>query len=331
MTKKWKTVYLPIILVVLLVVGGGIYWYIDYSRYVSTDDAFIEFYTVTSAPKVMGRVVDLRYDEGDQVKKGDLLFEIDSTDLIAQIAHTKSIVLESEAKSDEALASYALAQEKINILKIDQSKTDQDFKRAETQFKGEVITREAYDHAQKALEVANAKLKSAQKELELVAATRKSVLASVEAVKAQVGVLQSQLAETRVYAPANGVIAKRWLLAGDIAQPGQSVFSIVESGESWVKVYLEETKLAGIHDGSLSKYTIDAYPDVTFEGKIYFIGSSTEGQFSLIPPNNASGNFTKVTQRIPVKISIDKVSGDKNISSYPLLSGMSAVVKIFRN
>jgi membrane fusion protein (multidrug efflux system) len=93
-------------------------------------------------------------------------------------------------------------------------------------------------------------------------------------------------------------------------------------------VYLEETKMEGLHQGQHAIFTLDTYPEVTFEGKIFTIGSTTASQFSLIPPNNASGNFTKVTQRVPVKISIDGTTKGQKASSFNLLTGMSAVVKI---
>ena len=330
MSKKWKSVYLPVLLVVVLVIAGGIYWYIDYLRYVSTDDAFVEYYTVTTGPKIMGRIIRLNAVEGDEVKKGDLLFELDSTDLVSQKEHLQAVIMQAEAKVEEAKAQHALTGEQIKVLEINESKAREDFDRTEKQFKGEVLTKEAYDHAVKDLEAARARLQSGKKELDLAAAAQKSAVASVHAARAQVSIIESQLADTRVYAPADGVIAKRWLLPGDIAQAGQSVFSMIESRETWIQVYLEETKLEGIHEGSQSEYTIDSYPDVTFEGKVYFIGSSTESQFSLIPPNNASGNYTKVTQRIPVKISIDRTQDGKDPHQFHLLSGMSAVVKIFR-
>ena len=330
MSKKWKTVYLPVLLVAALVVAGGVYWYIDYMSYVSTDDAFVEFYTVTTGPKIMGRILKLNADEGDQVKKGDLLFELDSTDLVSQKEHLRSVIFQTEAKVAESAARYVLTGQKIKELEISLSKARDDFERADKQFTGEVITRESYDHAQKDFQAAEARLNSGRKELDLVAAEHKSAVAAVESAKAQVGVIESQLADTRVYAPEDGVIAKRWLLPGDIAQAGQSVFSMIETAGSWIQVYLEETKLEHVHVGSRSKYTIDAYPGVTFEGNVYFVGSSTESQFSLIPPNNASGNYTKVTQRIPVKISIDKTESGRSPDQFHLLSGMSAVVKIFR-
>ncbi|WP_163710340.1 HlyD family secretion protein [Mangrovibacterium lignilyticum] len=328
MSKKFKTVYLPVLLVLVLVIGGGIYWYLDYLKYASTDDAFVEFNMVTASPKMMGRIAKLYVDEGDHVESGTLLFELDSTDLVAEKSYLQSMQVQSEAKARETAAKFALSKEQLNVLGIEVDKTEKDFHRAEVQYKGGVITKEAYDHAEDSFKAAKARYASGQKDIALEAAAQKSAEASVQAAFSQIELVKSKLDDAKVYAPSGGVIAKRWLLEGDVVQAGQSVYSVVENDEVWVKVYLEETKLGGIHNGSKSKYTIDAYPDVTFEGKVIYVGASTESQFSLIPPNNASGNFTKVTQRIPLKVSIQDV---ENSNKYPLLSGMSVVVKIERN
>lgn len=326
-----KRVYLPVILVLVLVIGGGTYWYLDYLKYASTDDAFVEFNTLTASPKIMGRIAKLYVDEGDKVKQGDLLFELDSTDLVAQKLYLKSMEAQAEAKAQEAQARFALNKQQLNVLQVEVDKTKKDFERAQIQYEGSVITKEAFDHAQDAYKEAQARLASGRKDIELASAAQKSAEAAVGSAISQIQVVKSHLQDARVYASSNGVVAKRWLLEGDVVQAGQSVYSMVENDDAWVKVYLEETKLGGIQNGSTSKYTLDAYPGITFEGKVFYVGASTESQFSLIPPNNASGNFTKVTQRIPLKISIDDVEGGQSLSKYPLLSGMSVVVKIERN
>ena len=98
----------------------------------------------------------------------------------------------------------------------------------------------------------------------------------------------------------------------------------------WVVAFLEETKISNIHAGQSARFSIDAFPGVKFHGKVFLVGSSTASVFSLIPANNASGNFTKVTQRVPVKISIDNVEGKSNLRAYSLMAGMSVVVKIVK-
>lgn len=135
-----------------------------------------------------------------------------------------------------------------------------------------------------------------------------------------------------ITSPVNGVVAKIWMTPGDIIQPGQTLFTLNEGNDIWVSVYLSETKFRYIYPGQEAKIKLDAYKGVTFRGKIFYIGSNTASQFSLIPPNNASGNYTKVSQRIPLKISIDGMEGkEKDTKGIKLVSGMSASVKIIKD
>lgn len=141
--------------------------------------------------------------------------------------------------------------------------------------------------------------------------------------------------EARSYAtltaPVGGVVAKVWTTVGDLVQPGQTLFTINEGNNLWVSVYLSESKFRYVRLGQEAKFTLDAYKGITFRGKIFYIGSNTASEFSLIPPNNASGNYTKVSQRIPLKISIDSMEGNgKDTTRIRLVSGMSASVKIIK-
>ena len=142
--------------------------------------------------------------------------------------------------------------------------------------------------------------------------------------------IETSLSNTRIFSPAGGRIAKRWLLPGDVVQPGQSVYTITIDSLLWVTAFYEETKVGGIHNRQQAEYTVDAFPGITFLGKVFDIGTNTAAQFSLIPPNNASGNFTKVTQRIPIKISIDNCNSKDITVMHRLVSGMSVVVKIYK-
>ncbi len=139
------------------------------------------------------------------------------------------------------------------------------------------------------------------------------------------------LKNTSIYSPMDGVVAKSWTLTGDVVSPGQPIFTIYDIKNVWVIADLEETKLSSIKIGDKAEISVDAYPEQNFEGKIYQLGSNTASQFSLIPPSNASGNFTKVTQRIPIKITIEPITQtgkpdpNKNIN---LLPGMSVEISI---
>ena len=330
--KKEKNgkVYIPLLLVIILVLGGGITWYIDYSKYINTDDAHLEANNVSVSSKMLGRINQVFAEEGDLVKQGQLIVVLDSTDLVAQKNQAIANELQVEAAVAQSEAKYQFDLKNSKVQEITLSRTQGDFDRAKTQFKSDVITQEQYDHIKKALETAQAQLEADHSQAKVSSMLIKSTQAAVESAKAQISVIQTMINNTKLYAPCNGVVGKRWLMPGDIAQPGQSIYTIINDQKVWVSVFLEETKLQDLRLGQSSIFTIDTYPGVIFTGKITEIGSNTASQFSLIPANNASGNFTKVTQRIQLKISVDGVKEGSKLSDYRLLSGMSAVVKIIR-
>jgi len=299
---KKKRVIIPLILLVIAV-AAVVYWYIGTLQYASTDDAYIDANRMSISSKILGRIVKLTVDEGDSVKAGQLLVKLDSVDILAQI--------------NQAKASLDLSKQSINLSKVNVDKAQEDFDRAQKQFNDKVIPKEQYDHAQKALEAAKAEYTIAE--------------SRITNADAQLNVLKTQLENTSIFSPMDGVIAKRWVLTGDVVQPGQPVFTVYDQKNIWVTAEFEETKLGAIHDGSKVDISVDTYPDQLFEGEVFQIGTNTAAQFSLIPPSNASGNFTKVTQRVPVKISIYPVDiNGKKISDDPfkLLPGMSVEVKI---
>jgi len=330
-TKKRKLrVYIPLILVIIAVLAGGWYWYRDYSRYITTDDAHVDADNVSIGSKIIGRIAAIHGNEGDFVKQGTLLAELDSTDLISQRNQSLALKTQSSANLMQSEARYRSDRMSIKVLEIALERASDDLDRAKTQAAGGVITAEQFDHIQKAWETASAQLEAAKAQLSVSKSMISTASAAVETASAQVQVLETQLRNTRLYAPSDGVLAKRWLMTGDVVQPGQSVLTLTISKNLWVVAYLEETKIADIKPGQTVKFTIDAFGGLKFNGKVFLIGSTTASVFSLIPASNASGNFTKVTQRIPVRISIDSADNKSDISSLNILSGMSAVVKIIR-
>jgi membrane fusion protein, multidrug efflux system len=285
----------------LLIVAGAAYWYWNthLRGFASTNDAYIEADRVAISTKILGRLAVLTVGEGDTVTAGQVLLRLDDKDLVAQ--------------REQASAALTLAQEGIALAKVNVTRAQDDYARAETQIKDAVITQEQFDHARHALEGARAELGIA--------------LARVGGARAQVDVVQAQIDNCVVTAPVNGKVAKRWALRGDVVQPGQPVLSIYDRGAFWVTANLEETNLHAVRLGQAVEIGVDSYPGRTFAGQVIEIGGATAAQFSLIPPNNASGNFTKVTQRVPVKISIteQRRSGDQPAL---LLPGMSVEVHI---
>lgn len=294
-----KRVLIPFFILILAIAFGARYWYENLKDFVSTDDAYVDADRVSISPKVLGRIFLLTVDEGSRVKQGDLLVRLDDTDLQSQVAQAK--------------ANLDFAQNSLPLAKVNLDRATDDFGRADFQFKGTVITKEQYVHAREALEAAKAEYG--------IAASRISL------AKAQLGVVETQLQNMTLSAPFDGIVAKRWLMSGDIAQPGQPILTIYDTRLTWVTANLEETKLARLKLRDPVEINVDSYPGRPFAGKVGLVGDYTAAQFSLIPPNNASGNFTKVTQRVPLKIFLDDRTPEDQ-AAYPLRPGMSVEIKI---
>ena len=323
--------YIPLFVAIAIVVIAVSVWYKNYAKYIATDDAYIDTDNITVSSKILGRIVHVYANEGDTVVKGQLLAKLDTSDILAQKDHALAAKKQAESSVTQAEAQYNYNQESIKVLEVNLDKAKTDLDRATEQFKGGVIPQEQFDHTKKAWEIANAQLEAAKTQLNVAKAQIESARAAVGSANAQIEVINTQLNNTDLYAPVTGIVAKKWLLSGDIVQPGQSVYTVTNNHKLWVLVYLEETKIANVHLDQKTIFTVDAFPGVKFTGKVFAIGSNTASQFSLIPPNNASGNFTKVTQRIPVKISIDGTQDNEKLSAYNLLAGMSVVAKIVKD
>jgi len=328
--KKGIKVYIPLFIVIAIVLGAGYWVYNEYTKYVSTDDAHIESDNYAISAKMLGRIKHIYAEEGDAVKKGQLLAELDSTELCAQRVQAIASLSQSEAVLQQSVAKLKSDQENIKVYQIGLLKAQNDLTRAKIQIKGDVITKEQYDHIQKAWETAKAQLESARTQLSVSSAQIGVSKAATGTARSQIKLISTQLNNTHIYSPVDGIVAKKWLLDGDVAQPGQNIVTVTNTKKLWVAVYLEETKMGGLHLNQEAKLEIDAYPDVVFTGRITQLSSNTASQFSIIPPNNASGNFTKVTQRVPLKISIEGTEDHTPLSRYNLLAGMSVVVKIIK-
>jgi membrane fusion protein (multidrug efflux system) len=295
-----KRILIPAVLLVLAAIVVAAYWYAFLRGVVSTDDAYVDGNQVSVSAKILGRLTELKADEGDTVRLDQLLVQLDDSDLLAQAAEEKKNIL--------------LDQESVSLAQINLERAETDFRRTTDLYKDSVVSWDQFDLARKAYDLASARYKIA--------------LAQVAASKAKLGVIQTQLENTRIACPLTGVIAKKWVMPGDVVQPGQPIYTMYDLQNVWVTANFEETKLASIRLGDLTEMSVDAYPGAKFEGRVFLVGAATASQFSLIPPNNASGNFTKVTQRVPVKISIDRQIGADKPDPAALLPGMSVVVKV---
>jgi membrane fusion protein (multidrug efflux system) len=294
-----KRILIPFFIFILAVAFGVWYWYKNLRNFVQTDDAYLDADRVSVSAKVLGRIVRITSDEGDAVKKGDLLVQLDDTDIRAQV--------------EQAKANFAFSRDSLPLAKVNLERATEDYDRAEVQIKDAVITKEQFSHAQKTLDGAQAEYAIAQ--------------SRIGVAKAQLGVVETQLQNMTLTVPFDGIVAKRWLVEGDVVQPGQPIFTIYDIQRIWVAANIEETKLEKIKLQNNVDVHIDTYPGRVFPAKVGLIGDYTAAEFSLIPPNNASGNFTKITQRVPLRIYLNELTPDLR-KEYPLRPGMSVEVKI---
>jgi len=287
---------------ILLIVASAVYWYVGQLGYVETDDAYVDADKINVSAKVMGRIQKLYVDEGDTVYTGELLAELDTIDLIA--------------RKNQILTNLEVGNAGVKIAKLQLKQAQQDFERIKKQFDQGVVPQVEYDHSLDKVETLTAQLRLAEKK--------------IENIKSQIDIVNTQLADTKIFSPHDGVVVKKWNLTGEVIQPGQSIFSLFDLKNIWVTAQLEETNINKVNLGDEVDMDVDAFPDQKFKGKVIQLGSNTAAQFALIPPSNASGNFTKVTQRIPIKIELEEYSYSKRKaeSQLALLPGMSVVIKI---
>jgi membrane fusion protein (multidrug efflux system) len=300
--KRARFIILGIVLLILSILGAA-YWYFFLRGYVGTDDAYVDSYPITISSKILGRIKTLALDEGDTVNAGQILIQLDDRDLRAE---------EAQAKADLDYVEKAVPAARVAL-----DKAKDDYDRASVQYKNGVIPQEKYDHAHRAYQLTQAQYDMA--------------LSQVTLSNSKLEVVETELKNTTIESPSNGVVVKKWAMPGDIVQPGQPIFTIYDLDSVWITANFEETKIASIGHDAPVEIHVDAFPNLKVEGRVLMIISATASEFALIPPDNASGNFTKITQRVPVKIKIVKQTLNGQNVFRPLMPGMSVEVKIHKN
>ncbi|MBC5622560.1 HlyD family secretion protein [Butyricimonas hominis] len=327
--EKKKIIFLIIFIIVAIV--AVVLWWLNYRKYISTDDANLDTYRIGVSSQVMGQVTRLYVMEGDSVRQGDLLLTLDDSIALTRVSQAEAQREQQLAQLASRRVSLVTARKELNIARLTEQLNLENYQRAKAQYERNVIPLEKYQDVEQAWKASKLQTEIARDRFPAVEAELKAAEAAIRAVEATIASARAELGYYRVVAPADGIVGKRWVLPGDMLEAGQTAFTLNRGTDIWVAVYLEETKFKEIYLGQKAQFTLDAYDKLTFEGRVYYIGDNTASEFALVPPNNASGNFTKVTQRIPLKISIDKVEGDDGQKArVKLVSGMSATVKIVK-
>jgi len=266
--KKLRNIILVVVACVLIV---GVYVFIHRGEE-STDDAAIDGRSVMISPKVPGYVKTLNVNDNQAVKAGDVLLEIDPADYMIRRDHAQALLDAARAQEISADATF--------------EKTHSDLKRMQR------LTNQA--RSQEQLEQSTSDAKSAQAAID-------QVQAQVRQAEADLAQAEKDLADTKIVAPMDGTITKRGVERGDYVQAGQQLASLVGT-EIWVTADFKETQLKHMHIGDLVDISVDAFPDAKLHGRIDSIQLGTGAYFSAFPPENATGNYVKIIQRVPVKI-----------------------------
>lgn len=339
--KKKRNKVVPIILGVLLLVGAifGTKAYIYYSKHVDTDDAQIDGDISPVVARVGGYVQDIKFEENTLVKEGDILVRLDERDYQVKLEQAEAGqkgasagVTVSQSQIAATSANTHTAKANIEAARVQLELADKDYARYANLVKDGSITRQAFDQAKAQKESAQAAFTAAQDQyataVKQVGTTQSQLALSntgVDQRQADVDFAKLQLSYTEIKAPTTGIVSKKNVQKGQLVQAGQSLFSIVNENSLYITANFKETQLEDITPGLKVKVEVDAYPSEDIEGEVYNFSPITGAKGSLLPPDNATGNFVKVVQRVPVKIKITKAPKEVLAKLRP---GMSVNVSV---
>lgn len=313
-----------------VLIAVGLWYYFSHKGFVSTDDAFVERNMVTISTQVAGRVTAVPVHTHEKVSQGEILLKLDAAPFKAKVeaAQAKLAAVATQVKSSKAqyqavAAQIAGAESRVAYLQ-------REIKRQGPLAKKNVITNAKLDATVTQLHEAKHKVAALQGQQAAALAKLNgnpkqplSENADYQAAKAALKQAKLNLSYTVVRAPAAGQLGVVAVLPGDLMAPGKAALPLVESNEVWIKANFKETALTHMRPGDPATISIDSYPGYSWKGHVKNISPASGEVFSLLPPQNASGNWVKVVQRIPVRIAIERKRGAPH-----LRAGMSAEVTI---
>jgi membrane fusion protein (multidrug efflux system) len=330
----------PIILGAVLLFGGLYAWKkISFAmHHETTDNAQVETLLVPVLPRVGGYVKTISISDYDSVKTGQVVVELDDAEIQAQLlqlradeATAEADLTNAKAALNNARVSLSVNRGNIDIAQVRVEKSQKDYNRDKNLLAESAITQRQMDDTKFNLETSTKQLQNSRNDLAsaesrigvLEAAVKKSE-ATIQAKKAMIAQQELRLSYTKVMAPVGGKIGRKNVSEGQLVNPGTPICTIVNDSAYWIVANFKEGQIRRLHPGIPVDIEVDAYPDLKLKGKVESLSDATGARFALLPPDNASGNFVKVTQRIPVRISIDDQQKYRDI----LRAGMSVFVSI---
>jgi membrane fusion protein, multidrug efflux system len=315
----------------LVVVIGGGYWYLSSGRYVSTDDAYGQADVLQVAPNISGRVVAVEVHDNQYVKKGQVLFRIEDARYMANRDHAKAALRSSRLQVETMRATYRQRLTELQSAQDTLNYAQREYNRQASLLASHTVSQAQFDQARHAFDVAKSQVASAN---QMIAAALAGLGGDpdiptnqhpmVEQAQAQLDLAELDIDNTVVSAPENGTVALvNKLPVGTYLTPAMPTFALVGTDNVWVEANFKETDLTHMKVGQAATVDCDAYPDITFNGKVQSLSPGTGSEFSVLPAQNATGNWVKVVQRLVVKTVIDNPDPQR-----PIRAGMSCNVYV---
>lgn len=313
-------------------------WYFHGRFLETTDDAYMEGDITNLTPKVSAHVVEVTVADNQRVKAGDVLIRLDDKDYRAKAAEAgatlaarRATLAQLDDKVAVQQAVLAQAGAGISAAKADLTLSRQDLERASRLVKEDFVSRQRYDtqaaeaaKAAASLQGSSAQATAAKRQLAVLEADRDVAQAQVEQAQAQLELARADLEATVIRAPVDGIIGNRVARLGAYVRPGQHLLSVVPVDSVWVDANYKETQLTHLRPGQHASIKVDAFPDTVLDGVVDSFSPASGAKFSLLPPENATGNFTKVVQRVPVRI---RLAADNPLAGR-LVPGLSVIATI---
>jgi len=330
--RKKKNLRLVLMLAVplALVVAGG-WWWVTSGRYQETDDAYLQQPKISIASQISGRIVESDVADNMPVKAGDVLFKVDPEPYRIALAQAEASLAGARIQVEQLRAAYSRARAEERNAESEVAYLETQLKRQQDLSRKGVASQSSLDESERNLQEARESLSAARQAVVSALAAlggnpdietdkHPTVLAALAARDKAAYELQ----QTTVTAPADGVISQAAdFRTGRFVNAGTALFTLVETQDFWVEANFKETQLTHLKPGQKAEVVFDTFPDQSIEAMVEDIGAGTGAEFSLLPPQNATGNWVKVTQRIPVRLKLDLED-----ASLPLRTGMSATVTV---
>jgi len=300
------------------------------SGYVSTDDAFVEVPMVYVASQVGGRVVEIVAEEHQRVEQGEILVRLEATDFELALLRAEAALSLAHNHTVKAKAAAASADAERKAATAELWRSERELIRVRSLLASNSTSQSDFDEAQAAFDAGQAKVRALElrSEAELALLADDAQIRQAEAEKRSA---ELDLSRTVVRAPFSGTVGRRSVEIGSVVNAGRPLLALVSDHEVSVMANFKETQLAGVQIGSPAKVTIDAFPGVVWSGRVESFSPATGTQYALLSPEPAAGSFTKVVQRIPIKIVLDAIpiEGEApNAAGLSLADGLSAEVSI---